>query len=62
MSSGMIKMWFSFGAIICMFIAVMTILFSRHKLRNSLLKIITSLFAYSLVAIAGFIMILVLFA
>lgn len=62
MSLGMIKMWFAFGAIICMFVAVATILLSRHKLRNSLLKFITSLFAYSLVAIAGFIVILVLFA
>lgn len=61
MSLGMIKMWLSFGAIICMFLAVGTIFISRNKLNHVLLKFIASIFAYSLVVIAGLIMIIVLF-
>jgi uncharacterized membrane protein YuzA (DUF378 family) len=61
MSPGLIKMWFSLGAIASMFIAVFTIMLSRYKLKG-FLKVITAIIAYILVILAGLIMIFVVFS
>ncbi|WP_080548508.1 DUF2768 domain-containing protein, partial [Bacillus pseudomycoides] len=53
MSEGLIKMWFSLGAMGFMFIAVAFILLSRHKIKNKILKGITALVAYTLMVVSG---------
>lgn len=60
MSIGMMKMWISFAALVCMFLAVGVILISRHKIQNRFLKLVGSIFAYVFVFIAGIMMIVVL--
>ncbi|MFA8437990.1 DUF2768 domain-containing protein [Pueribacillus sp. YX66] len=61
MSPGLMKMWVSFVAIALMFVAVITILLSRDKLKG-VLKIIVSTFAYLCMIVAGFIMFIVVFS
>ncbi|MBM6619874.1 DUF2768 domain-containing protein [Bacillus suaedaesalsae] len=58
MSSGLIKMWFSFGSMGLMFLAIITIMLSRYKLKG-IFKWVTSFLAYSFMIIAGLIMIFV---
>ncbi|MEY8349635.1 MULTISPECIES: DUF2768 domain-containing protein [Bacillus cereus group] len=62
MSEGLIKMWFSLGAMGFMFIAVVFILLSRHKMKNKILKGITAMVAYTLMIISGLVIFLVVFS
>lgn len=61
MSPGLMKMWVSFVAIALMFIAVLTIMISRDKLKG-VLKVIVSAFAYLCMITAGFIIFIVVFS
>ncbi|MEH7814113.1 DUF2768 domain-containing protein [Bacillus toyonensis] len=62
MSEGLIKMWFSLGAMGLMFVAVVFILLSRHKMKNKFLKGITALVAYTLMIVSGIVIFLVVFS
>ncbi|MEH7457762.1 DUF2768 domain-containing protein [Bacillus sp. JJ1127] len=62
MSEGLIKMWFSLGAMGFMFMAVIFILISRHRMKNKFLKGITAGVAYTLVIISGIVIFLVVFS
>lgn len=62
MSIGLMKMWFSLGAIALMFVAVAFILLSRHKLKNKFLKGFIALFAYVCMIVSGLIIFLVVFS
>ncbi|CAM4106975.1 hypothetical protein BAMA_14005 [Bacillus manliponensis] len=62
MSIGLMKMWFSLGAIALMFIAVAFILLSRYKLKNKFLKGLIALFAYGCMIVSGLIIFLVVFS
>ncbi|EEL51401.1 hypothetical protein bcere0022_12420 [Bacillus cereus Rock3-44] len=55
-------MWFSLGAMGFMFIAVVFILLSRHKMKNKILKGITAMVAYTLMIISGLVIFLVVFS
>ena len=61
MSPGLMKMWISFVAIALMFIAVISIMFSRDKL-SGVLKIIVSTIAYLCMITAGLIIFFVVFS
>ncbi|MFJ8527116.1 DUF2768 domain-containing protein [Bacillus sp. NPDC094106] len=62
MSEGLIKMWFSLGAMGFMFMAVIFILISRHRMKNKFLKGITAAVAYTLVIVSGIVIFLVVFS
>lgn len=62
MSAGLIKMWFSLGAMALMFIAVSFILLSRHKIKNAFLKGVTAILAYACMVVSGVIIFLVVFS
>ncbi|APT50018.1 MULTISPECIES: DUF2768 domain-containing protein [Bacillus] len=62
MSFALIKMWFALGSMGLMFLAVVTIYFSRFKLKSKFLKIMASTVAYSLMLISGIIVFLVVFS
>ncbi|MDM5154130.1 DUF2768 domain-containing protein [Bacillus sp. DX1.1] len=62
MSVGLVKMWFSLGAMGLMFVAVLSILLSRHKMKNKILKGITALLAYTLMIVSGIVIFLVVFS
>ncbi|EDW21096.1 DUF2768 domain-containing protein [Bacillus pumilus] len=62
MSFALIKMWFALGSMGLMFLAVVTIYFSRFKLKSRVLKITASTVAYSLMLISGIIVFLVVFS
>ncbi|MED1412010.1 MULTISPECIES: DUF2768 domain-containing protein [Bacillus] len=62
MSEGLIKMWFALGSIGFMFLAVIFILLSRHKMKNKFLKGITALVAYTLMIVSGIVIFLVVFS
>jgi len=59
MTPALQKMWISFGAMLFMMISLMSIYFSRFKLKNKFFKIITAIIAYILMILAGFIIFLV---
>jgi glucan phosphoethanolaminetransferase (alkaline phosphatase superfamily) len=61
MSPGLIKMWFSLSAIGLMFIAVISILISRTKLKG-IWKFSLSTFAYICMVVSGIIMFFVVFS
>lgn len=61
MSSGLIKMWFALGSMGLMFLAIITIMLSRYKLKG-IFKWITGFLAYSFMIIAGLIIIVVVFS
>lgn len=61
MSPGLMKMWVSFIGIALMFIAVITIMVSRDKLKG-VLKLVVTTFAYLCMITAGFIMFIVVFS
>lgn len=61
MSPGLIKMFLSLSTIVLMFIAVISILLAREKLKG-IIKVIVSIFAYLCMIIAGFLMIIVVFS
>ncbi|MDG4656089.1 DUF2768 domain-containing protein [Ectobacillus antri] len=58
----LMKMWFSFGAMGMMFIAILFILMSRHKISNPFLKGITAFIAYSFMIVSGLIIFVVVFS
>lgn len=53
------KMWISFGAMLFMMISLLSIYFSRFKLKNKVLRFITAIIAYILMILAGIIIFLV---
>ena len=59
MTPALQKMWISFGAMLFMMISLLTIYFSRFKLKNKTLKIISAIIAYILMILAGIIIFLV---
>lgn len=59
MTPALQKMWISFGAMLFMMISLLTIYFSRFKLKNKILKIISAIIAYILMILAGIIIFLV---
>lgn len=61
MSPGLIKMWFSLAAIGFMFISVISIMFSRSKLRG-FWRFIVALISYILMILAGIIIFFVVFS
>lgn len=61
MSPGLIKMFLSLSTIGLMFIAVISILLAREKLKG-IFKFIVSIFAYACMIVAGFLMIIVVFS
>ncbi|MFZ3588640.1 DUF2768 domain-containing protein [Bacillus sp. DJP31] len=61
MSTGLIKMWFALGSMGLMFLAVVTIMLSRYKLRG-VFKWITAFMAYAFMVIAGLIILFVVFS
>ncbi len=61
MSPALMKMWVSFVAIALMFLAVISIMLSRDKLKG-ILKIVVSTFAYLCMIAAGFIIFVVVFS
>jgi hypothetical protein len=61
MSTGLIKMWFALGSMGLMFLAVLTILLSRFKLKG-IFKWITAVIAYACMIFAGLIILFVVFS
>lgn len=59
MTPAMQKMWISFGAMLFMMISLLSIYFSRFKLKNKVLRFITAIIAYILMILAGIIIFLV---
>nr|WP_028400478.1 DUF2768 domain-containing protein [Ectobacillus panaciterrae] len=55
-------MWFSLGSMALMFISVMFILLSRHKIQNKFLKGVTAFVAYSFMIVSGIIIFVVVFS
>ncbi|GGE56196.1 DUF2768 domain-containing protein [Priestia taiwanensis] len=62
MSEGLMKMWLSLGGIAGLFISVVLILFSRHKLKNKVLRFTTAFVAYAVMIYSSFVVFLVLFS
>ncbi|PLT34865.1 DUF2768 domain-containing protein [Bacillus sp. V5-8f] len=58
MTPALQKMWISFAAMIFMFISIITIYFSRYKLKG-ILRILTAVIAYILMISAGLIILFV---
>ncbi|AZU63159.1 DUF2768 domain-containing protein [Neobacillus mesonae] len=52
MSPGMIKMWISIAGMGLMFLAIITIYFSRYKLKG-IFRLITAIIAYVFMICAG---------
>lgn len=61
MSPAMLKMWVSFAGMAFMFLAIILILFSRHKLKGTV-RIITAIVAYAFMILSGIIMFVTIFA
>ncbi|MBD3110383.1 DUF2768 domain-containing protein [Bacillus sp. AGMB 02131] len=59
MSPALQKMWISFGAMLFMMISLLSIYFSRFKLKNKILRILTAIVAYTLMIFAGIIIFVV---
>ncbi|MFJ5715721.1 DUF2768 domain-containing protein [Neobacillus sp. NPDC093127] len=59
MSPGMLKMWISIAGMGFMFLAIMTIYLSRYKLKG-VLRIISAIFAYLFMIVAGITLLIVL--
>ncbi|MEH7299982.1 MULTISPECIES: DUF2768 domain-containing protein [Neobacillus] len=60
MSPAMIKMWISIAGMGLMFLAIITIYFSRYKLKG-VLRVITAFFAYLFMLVAGLTLLIVFF-
>ncbi|GHH98175.1 DUF2768 domain-containing protein [Neobacillus kokaensis] len=60
MSPGMIKMWISIAGMGLMFLAIITIYFSRYKL-NGVFRLITAILAYLFMICAGLTLLIVFF-
>jgi hypothetical protein len=61
MSPAMIKMWISIAGMVLMFLSIITIYFSRFKLKG-VLKVITAILAYILMIVSGIVIFIVLFS
>lgn len=59
MSEGLIKMWTSLIGMGIMFLSVVFIYFSRYKIKNRLLKLISALIAYIFLAVSGILLFIV---
>lgn len=61
MSPAMLKMWVSIAGMGLMFLSILTIYFSRFKLKGPL-KIISAFIAYILMIVSGIVIFIVLFS
>ncbi|MGE8204341.1 DUF2768 domain-containing protein [Heyndrickxia sp. NPDC080065] len=61
MSESMFKMWVSIAGMGLMAIAMVTIYFSRYKIKVKFLKVFTALIAYLCLIVGGLIMVYVVF-
>jgi Kef-type K+ transport system membrane component KefB len=61
MSDGLMKMWIALFAIGLMFVAVLSIQFSRFKLKG-VWRVLTAIVAYSCMIIAGILIVFVVFS
>jgi hypothetical protein len=61
MSPGLMKMWISFGAIGFMFLSIISIYFSRYKLKG-VFRAVTAFIAYAFMILAGIIIFLIVFS
>ncbi|CAH2715731.1 MULTISPECIES: DUF2768 domain-containing protein [Neobacillus] len=61
MSPGMLKMWISIAGMALMFLAIITIYFSRYKLKG-VLRFITAIVAYIFLIVAGLTLLIVFLA
>ncbi|WP_019242037.1 MULTISPECIES: DUF2768 domain-containing protein [Bacillus] len=61
MTPGLQKMWISFAAMFFMSFSLVSIYFSRYKLKG-FFKVITAIIAYTLMILAGFIIFIVVFS
>lgn len=62
MSPSLMKMWISLASMGFMFLSIIMIYFSRYKLKNGFLKLVTAIIAYILVVLSGIIIVLVVFS
>jgi cytochrome c oxidase assembly factor CtaG len=60
--SSMMKMWISFASMGFMFFAILTIYFSRYKIKQKFLRFITAFMAYILMIAGGLMMIYIVFS
>lgn len=59
MTPALQKMWISFAAMIFMSISIVSIYFSRYKLKGKIPRTITAIIAYLLMIVSGIIIFLV---
>ncbi|MBD1378622.1 DUF2768 domain-containing protein [Metabacillus arenae] len=62
MSPALLKMWIALASMGFMFIAVISIYFSRFKIKNQIFKTIVSIIAYLFMILAGIIIFFVVFS
>ncbi|MDN3016696.1 DUF2768 domain-containing protein [Paenibacillus sp. BSR1-1] len=60
MSPGMLKMWISIAGMALMFLAIITIYFSRYKLKG-VFRLLSAILAYIFMIIAGLTLLIVFF-
>ncbi|MGG1675130.1 DUF2768 domain-containing protein [Neobacillus sp. NRS-1170] len=60
MSPGMLKMWISIAGMALMFLAIITIYFSRYKLKG-IFRVFSAILAYIFMIIAGLTLLIVFF-
>ncbi|MEI2665052.1 DUF2768 domain-containing protein [Rossellomorea sp. LJF3] len=58
----MMKMWISFASMGFMVFAILTIYFSRYKIKQKFLRFITAFMAYILMIAGGLMMIYIVFS
>ncbi|SFA98403.1 MULTISPECIES: DUF2768 domain-containing protein [unclassified Bacillus (in: firmicutes)] len=61
MSPALFKMWISLAAMGMMFLAIITIYFSRYKLKG-FFRLITAFIAYAFMIVSGIIIVIVVFS
>ncbi|WP_223702056.1 DUF2768 domain-containing protein [Sutcliffiella deserti] len=62
MSPALMKMWISFVAMGFMIISVLTVYFTRFKVKNNILRLILNAIAFLLIVLAGLIIFFVVFS
>ncbi|WRP05083.1 DUF2768 domain-containing protein [Rossellomorea aquimaris] len=62
MLDSMMKMWISFASMGFMFFAILTIYFSRYKIKQRFLRFITAFMAYIMMIAGGLMMIYIVFS
>ncbi|WP_282138867.1 DUF2768 domain-containing protein [Rossellomorea aquimaris] len=62
MLDSMMKMWVSFASMGFMFFAILTIYFSRYKIKQKFLRFITAFMAYIMMIAGGLMMIYIVFS